>query len=70
MSAFNFSLHTSRRCRFYASAAVAALVASVVVGAMEMYLSAPTNTAVVESQPITAPSLVDLVERYQGVPRL
>ena len=70
MPIFTFSLHDSRRRRFYASAAVAALVASVVVGAMEMYLSIPTNAAVVESQPVTAASLADVVEHYQGVPRL
>jgi hypothetical protein len=67
---FNFSLHNSRRGRFYASAAVAGLIASVVVVAMEMYLSAPTNAAVVESQPVTAPSLANVIEQYQGAPRL
>jgi len=67
---FTFSLHNSRRGRFYASAAVAALIASVVVGAMEISLSAPTNAAIVESQPVTAPSLADVVARYQGIPRL
>jgi FlaG/FlaF family flagellin (archaellin) len=70
MSAFNFSLQNSRHRRFYVSAALAALIASVVVGAMEIYLSAPTDAAVVESQPVTAPSLADVVEHYQGVPRL
>ena len=70
MTTFTFSLHNSRRCRFYASAAVAAVIASVVVGAMEIYLAAPTNVAVVESQSVTAPSLADMVAQYQGVPRL
>jgi hypothetical protein len=70
MPTFSFSLHNYRRYRFYASAAVAAAIASVVVGALEIYLAAPTNAAVVESQPVTAPSLADLVARYQGVQRL
>ena len=69
MPTFSFSLHNYRRYRFYASA-VAAAIASVVVGALEIYLAAPTNAAVVESQPVTAPSLADLVARYQGVQRL
>jgi cytochrome bd-type quinol oxidase subunit 1 len=67
MSIFSFYLRNSRRCRFYASASVAALIASLVVGAMEIYLSAPTNAAVAESQPETARSLADLIE---GVLRL
>jgi hypothetical protein len=64
MSAFSFSLHNSRRCRFYASAAVAALIASVVVGAMEIYVSAPTDAAVAESQPVTAPTVANVIEQY------
>jgi hypothetical protein len=70
MSAFSFSLHNSRRCRFYASAAVAALIASVVVGAMEIYVSAPTDAAVAESQPVTAPTVANVIEQYPGAPRL
>jgi hypothetical protein len=70
MRTFTFSLHGSRRHRFYTSAAVAALIASVVVGAMEMYVSAPTNAAVAESQPASASSLADVIERYKAAPRL
>jgi hypothetical protein len=70
MSALNSFLHNSRRSGSYAPAAVAALIASVVVGAMEIYLSAPTNVAGVESRPVTAPSFATAVEQYQGAPRL
>ena len=67
MSIFSFYLHNPRRCCFYASAPVAALIATVLVGAMEIYVSAPTNAAVVASQPDPVPSLGNMIE---GVPRL
>jgi hypothetical protein len=67
MSVFSFHLHNCRRCRFYVSAAVAASVATVLVGAMEIYVSAPTNAAVVASQPGPVPSPGNMIE---GVPRL
>jgi len=70
MSMFSFKLQKPRRFRFYASASLAALIASVLVGAMEIYASAATNAAVVRSQPATAPSLAGVVEQCQGVPRL
>ena len=68
MSAFNFSIHDRRRKRALASVAVAALVASVAVGGIEMYASAPANAAAVvtsDLQSQTMPSFANVVERVK-----
>jgi serine protease Do len=68
MSAFNFSIHDRRRNRTLGSVAVAALVASVAVGGMEMYASAPADAAAVvtsDLQSQTAPSFANVVERVK-----
>jgi hypothetical protein len=62
MSAFEISPRNNRSCRFFASAAAAALIATLVVGAMEIYVSAPTGAAASDLQADTAPSVTEVDE--------
>ena len=68
MSAFNFSIHDRRRNRALGSVAVAALVASVAVGGMEMYASAPASAAAVVTSDLQSqafPTFANVVERVK-----
>ena len=57
----------SGRVRFFATAIVAASIASVVVGAMEMYVSTPTNVADPDRSSRTAPSSAEALENKTAV---
>jgi len=68
MSAFNFGIRDRRRNRALASVAVAALVASVAVGGMEMYASAPASAAAVVTSDLQSqaiPTFANVVERVK-----
>jgi len=73
MSAFKFAFHNPRPGRFLASASVAALIASVTVGAMEMYVWGPTDIAAFSPFGLrswAAPSLAKVVGENEGALKL